>query len=611
MIKDFSMSIFLNAQSQNIRNQQIKERQSVKHKGLFDKLQASSLSGSADVNESQSINQTAKLKDQPISLFEGSQRFKNKKDELSQPFAKDIQQSIVLMQSATFAVDQSVALLSEMKSVIEQAMNQQLTAHDRKNLQLELNKLNQSLFRIALKTTYQGKSIFKNDHTKVKLVTQSNGKIEEVDIHSIRPDILAKQARLHSAHGVASELSLLGQYSAQMPDELKGKLWINGIEIRDSLPTDDRYSTKDPMGSAIAKANVINAYRSQTDVEAFVSMTRTDLNALRNDAFGIPLFGPSAPIQAIEMEKNEQILLNGIKIQGLKIQDKDENGSLRTAINAIQNQTGVVAELSEQGELVLSAIDGRNIHLKYEDEAYQGRRLEEYIGLRDGNGGLLCYTAQLILFSKKPIDLRITGPMINDSLGDLLGVSIGEQILTQGEFNFALNRNYALSQINVRQGDEASWALTTLSIASEEIQEIQKQLSGIYQKLIDLGGEQSQSYYNHHQRFIHQKFDHVLMNAQAEYQQKRLEYPALDIKAPEIKPLSKLDAQTSYSQALIEMVNDIQGFIATKSTLALIAQANFTEASAWSLLEADVNVPPQLQIQQQLYPSLFYMAEGT
>jgi hypothetical protein len=162
------MSIFLNAQSQNIRNQQIKERQSVKHKGLFDKLQASSLSGSADVNESQSINQTAKLKDQPISLFEGSQRFKNKKDELSQPFAKDIQQSIVLMQSATFAVDQSVALLSEMKSVIEQAMNQQLTAHDRKNLQLELNKLNQSLFRIALKTTYQGKSLFKNDHTKVK-----------------------------------------------------------------------------------------------------------------------------------------------------------------------------------------------------------------------------------------------------------------------------------------------------------------------------------------------------------------------------------------------------------------------------------------------------------
>jgi flagellin-like hook-associated protein FlgL len=605
------MSIFLNAQSQNIRNQQIKERQSVKHKGLFDKLQASSLSGSADVNESQSINQTAKLKDQPISLFEGSQRFKNKKDELSQPFAKDIQQSIVLMQSATFAVDQSVALLSEMKSLIEQAMNQQLTAHDRKNLQLELNKLNQSLFRIALKTTYQGKSLFKNDHTKVKLVTQSNGKIEEVDIHSIRPDILAKQARLHSAHGVASELSLLGQYSTQMPEELKGKLWINGIEIRDSLATDDRYSTKDPMGSAIAKANVINAYRSQTGVEAFVSMTRTDLNALRNDAFGIPLFGPSTPIQAIEMEKNEQILLNGIKIQGLKIQDKDENGSLRTAINAIQNQTGVVAELSEQGELVLSAIDGRNIHLKYEDEVYQGRRLEEYIGLRDGNGGLLCYTAQLILFSKKMIDLRITGPMINDSLGDLLGVSIGEQILTQGEFSFALNRNYALSQINVRQGDEASWAMTTLSIASEEIQQIQKQLSGIYQKLTDLGGEQSQSYYNHHQRFIHQKFDHVLMNAQAEYQQKRLEYPALDIKAPEIKPLSKLDAQTSYSQALIEMVNDIQGFIATKSTLALIAQANFTEASAWSLLEADVNVPPQLQIQQQLYPSLFYMAEGT
>jgi hypothetical protein len=89
-----------------------------------------------------------------------------------------------------------------------------------------------------------------------------------------------------------------------------------------------------------------------------------------------------------------------------------------------------------------------------------------------------------------------------------------------------------------------------------------------------------------------------------------LEYPALDIKAPAIKPLTKLDSKTSYSQALIEMVNDIQGFIATKRTLALIAQANFTEQSAWSLLEADVNIPPQLQIQQQLYPSLFYMAEG-
>jgi flagellin-like hook-associated protein FlgL len=603
------MSIFLNAQSQNIRNQQIKERQSVKHKGLFDKLQANSLN-SANVDESQSVDQTGTVKDQPISLFEGSQRFKNKKDDLAQPFAKDIQQSIVLMQSASLAVDQSVELLSEMKTVIEQALNQKLSAYDRKNLQLELNKLNQSLFRIALKTTYQGKSLFKNDHTKVKLVTKSNGQIEEVDIHSIRPDILAKQSRLHSAHGVGSELSLLGQYSTQMPEEYQGELWINGIRMRDSLPTDDRYSTKDAMGSAIAKANVINEYRHLTGVEAFVSMTRTDLNLLRNEAFGISLFGSISPVKAIDMEKSEYLLLNGVKIQGLRILDKDEDGRLRNAINEMQNQTGVTAELSEQGELILSAMDGRNIHLKYDDEEYQGRRLEEAIGLRDGNGGLLCYTAQLILFSKQKIDLKITGPMINESLGDLLGVSIGEHILSQGEFTFGLNRNYALSQINIRQGDEASWALTTLSIATEEIKQIQSQLSGIYQKLTDLGGHQSQSYYDHHQRFIHQKFDHVLMNAQAEYQQKKLEYPALDIKAPTIKPLTKLDSKTSYSQALIEMVNDIQGFIVTKRTLALIAQANFTEQSAWSLLEADVNIPPQLQIQQQLYPSLFYMAEG-
>ncbi len=589
-------SVFLNAQTQQVRSQQVRERNQSKNKGLFEKLHldTTALERSAELEQVQSVSPQ---NTNPIEAQ--THKFRSKSNAKEQAFAKDIQQSVVLIQAVNTAIDEGKQLLDQMRGIVEQALNDQLPEVERKRLQLELNRLNQSLYRVSHKTKFQGKSIFQHEQSKLKLVTQSNGEIEEISFQSIRPDVLAKQARLHSSHGTASELSLLGVYSDKTPNELRGTLKINGVQIRDSMESDDRYSTQDPAGSAVAKANTINEYKDKTGVEAFVSMTRTDLCDLRNDAFALPLFGNISPIQAYQMQKNEAIYLNQSKIEGLKIQAKDFDQSLRNAINALSEQTGVNADLTEDGSLLLLSNDGRNIHLKYEGNQ-QGRDLENAIGLRDGNGGSLCYTAQIILFSKKSIELQIKGPLVNESLGDILGVFMGESLIHQGEFIFGINREYSLSQIDIKQLDHAAWALTTLDIAMNEVKGIDTQIKNLYAQLIHISQEQMNQHYDQQNKQINPNFLNILKAKQEQLNQgsqgKRLLLPA---------PPTEIPLDQPYSPALIALVKSIQLEIYKHKSLSLMAQANFSEQVAWRLLEGKMATQP-LQIQYQLYPSLFY-----
>ena len=61
------------------------------------------------------------------------------------------------------------------------------------------------------------------------------------------------------------------------------------------------------------------------------------------------------------MDTNTFLEINNVEISGFSIVSNDADGALTSAINAESEETGVIASVDEQGRLVLTAEDGRNI----------------------------------------------------------------------------------------------------------------------------------------------------------------------------------------------------------------------------------------------------------
>ena len=100
--------------------------------------------------------------------------------------------------------------------------------------------------------------------------------------------------------------------------------------------------------SAIAKAAAINDATGFTGVSAIVEKT---------EVVG------SADITALTMDSTNNIVINGKIITGFRVQDNDADNTLVNQINAVADETGVVASLDEDNRLVLTAEDGRNIEV--------------------------------------------------------------------------------------------------------------------------------------------------------------------------------------------------------------------------------------------------------
>ena len=83
----------------------------------------------------------------------------------------------------------------------------------------------------------------------------------------------------------------------------------------------------------------------------------------------------------------------------MNITDFDADGSLRQAINAVSEETGVVSKLDSQGQLVLTAEDGRNIQIHYSNMFTDRRWFSRYV--RDETN----LKGQVLKSSVFPVDL--------------------------------------------------------------------------------------------------------------------------------------------------------------------------------------------------------------
>jgi flagellin len=355
-------------------------------------------------------------------------------------------------------------------------------------LQAEISQLQDEIDNISERTNFNGIGLFEGTKTRLDFQYGANaGDNIHINLTKMDTDALGRQARYTSTGGV-STIESLTNGGANI-------LKINGIEIRDSLASDDtvsKYSQHDLIhtgaraqgASAIAKAAAINSVSDVTKVKAIVGETRTDNQSHANRAAtgGFPpqAFGNTGSIQGTTLDANNYMEINGVKIAGFSFEDQDSSGELTRQINAHYDVTGVIAEVNSAGELVLVAKDGRDISISYVDAADPfGSNLEAEIGLLSGLGGAFAYGGEITLQSNETFTLEATDPnSLNNTLGGLLKANDDPDIIAE-PYVLGTNREATVGSIDLTTNKGAIQALEVIDLALEQISSERSQLGAL------------------------------------------------------------------------------------------------------------------------------------
>lgn len=259
---------------------------------------------------------------------------------------KNITDETSLLQVANGALGESLDALHRMRELAVSAANETLSLEDRTALQAEFKALMTHIDEISENTTFNGKKILTSEATQLRLSLMgdddsADNALSTALLPTMNTHTLGTQARYESARR--------GVFVSPIET---GDLVINGVKVRGTTRYDDSLSYSYASGSALAKAKAINAVSAYTGVKAIV-----DDNVIE---------GREA-IQEIELDESHWLKINGVYFSGFKIEANDASGELRKHLNAAFSQTGVKTSVTQEGHLLLSAEDGRNITVEYGD----------------------------------------------------------------------------------------------------------------------------------------------------------------------------------------------------------------------------------------------------
>ena len=232
---------------------------------------------------------------------------------------------ISLVQTTEGALNETSDILQRMRELSVQSANDSYTTADRQSLQDEVDALVDELDRISANTTFNGRNVL-------------DGSFENM---SLQVGADSNQTITISINGASSED--IGQVYASGEGTVTkaieagvNDLVINGKTIENS--NDGAYGKDSDSAYSIAKS--IN--NSDTGVRAEVATTSYTAAA------------------ATGLAASDTLSINGVEIvadagTGMTAQETAQ------AINEYSTQTGVNADVNQDGKLVLTAEDGRNI----------------------------------------------------------------------------------------------------------------------------------------------------------------------------------------------------------------------------------------------------------
>ena len=316
---DSLMSLFINTNQNSLKAQRQLTGTSHALSTSFERL-SSGLRINGAKDDAAGLSITTRLTSQIQGL---NQAVRNSNDGIS------------LSQTVEGALNESTQILQRMRELAVQSANGTNNSSDRESLQAEVAQLKEEIDRIANTTTFNGNKVLDGTFLAKEIQVGANvGEDLSVSISGASSKDLARQARYVSETGTNFSI---------------GGLTINNTLIRDTALSDDTVSTFSNDNSAIAKANAINDSSATTGVRAIVEKAEVTLGSA---------------VSSGTLDGTDFLTLNNVKISGFTVEDNDASGSLVNAINAVSEETGVVASLNSESKLTLEASDGRTIDLR-------------------------------------------------------------------------------------------------------------------------------------------------------------------------------------------------------------------------------------------------------
>lgn len=360
---------------------------------------------------------------------------------------------ISLVQTAEGALSETTNILQRMRELAVQSANETYNQNDRDSLQAEIAQLKDEVERIATTTHFNGLHLLSGGFLNQNIQVGANaGEVLTISVSSATTDELARQAR-HDAESYVSIDGIGAVTGLTISNDL------GTFAIRDTVPADDTVSTTLGEGSAIAKAAAINAVADQSGVRAIVNNTFLSASTVPG----------GGEILETTLDTEDFITLNGEKISGFTVLDNDADGSLVDALNAVSESTGVVASISSEGRLNLTAEDGRNIELQFSDAILAsdfGFDADTDVALNDIDETFVA-TAQITLQSRDLFEIEGDSTLVGFTDPGVYGT----------------NSEYSVTSVDISGVDGARRAIDTLDLALEDVSQLRSDFGALQNRL--------------------------------------------------------------------------------------------------------------------------------
>lgn len=416
---------------------------------------------------------------------------------------------ISFAQTAEGALSEVTTALQRIRDLAVQSANDTNSSSDRQSLQAEVDQLKSEINRIAGSTTFNGQNILDGSKESLNFQIGANANqtvaVSGVDARASslgsQPGVLQStggrvdfaSANDTGTQGIQESASLsvvndISDFTIRL-DSVDSNDAVNiaetkfggNIATQTTADLTDRFS--DNYGGGLAKdiAARINNIRESGEaslqgVYASATTTFKGSDLVANDYSGtIDANSTETFVGAGELD-NGDLTINGVDIGPVTFQQKDADGSLVNAINAKSDQTGVQASVDKNGELILTAADGRDIVVKTSDTI----TANDLFGGGDENTN--------VRFDANMDDLRITGRLTITGTDTLNFSGTNTDELGVDTTGLALDG----SEDNVQaSGTIANADITTVEAANITIEAVDSALSQIDSLRADLGAVQN------------------------------------------------------------------------------------------------------------------------
>lgn len=400
---------------------------------------------------------------------------------------------ISLAQTAEGALNETTNLLQRIRELAVQSASDNNNPQDRASLNEEVQQLVDEVNRIAANTSFNGNKILNGDIVNSVLQVGANvGETLNVRIDSAEANQLSRQMRRDSTFGTNANLDL-GTFNIGTQ---VGPNQYEITEIRSPVTSDDTVSTAHQAQSAIAKAAAINDAYEFTGVRAIVG--ETTVGSAENEIPGGHAY--NSTINGGTLTETDYFTINGFKIAGFKVLQNDSDNSLVDAVNAAVEDTGVLAKLDENSQLVLTAADGRNIEIVLSSENVRtvtgllgNTSVTQGAAINIANESVTIATfASFDAFVASNLSaFTLVGSSTAASLSAVFGGQITLQSNKQVDITLGANSNQAMGVIR-RDGLEAGLAIFGLSsdFSVDTVDISTREGSNLAIEIVDLALEQ-------------------------------------------------------------------------------------------------------------------------